>query len=75
MQPLEQAKAVETLQSQYTVLPDYAKRARPMGQISTDNAAVSAGWTSFAGVVGSLITMAVIWGIALGLRRKGPNPE
>ncbi len=75
VQPLEQAKAVEALQSQYTILPGYARRARPMGQISTDNAAVGAGWTSFAGVVGSLVTMAVIWGIALYLRRKGPRLE
>jgi cobalt/nickel transport system permease protein len=72
VQPHKQAKTVETLQSQYTILPDYAKRPGPMGQINTDDAAVSAGWTSFAGVVGSLITMAVIWGIALCLRKKEP---
>ena len=68
----EQAKAVDSLQSRYTVLPDYAKRPGPMGQINTDNAAVGAGWTSFAGVVGCLITMAIVWGIALCLTKKRP---
>lgn len=72
-QPHVQAKTVETFQSQYTILPDYAKRPAPIGQINTDNAAASAGWTSFAGVVGSLLTMAVVWGIALCLRRKTPG--
>ncbi|MCP4454511.1 MAG: cobalamin biosynthesis protein CbiM [Planctomycetes bacterium] len=75
VQPHKQAEAVETLQSQYTILPDYAKRPGPMGQTNTDNTAVSAGWTSFAGVVGSLITMAVVWGIALCLRKTEPDLE
>jgi cobalt/nickel transport system permease protein len=75
VEPHEQAMTVETLQSQYTILPDYAKRPAPMGHINTDNATVSARWTSFAGVVGSLITMAAIWGIALCLRRKAPDLE
>jgi len=70
VEPHEQAKAVETFQSQYTVLPDYAKRPTPLGKINADGASINAGWTSFAGVVGSLITMAAVWGLALCLRKK-----
>lgn len=72
VRPQEQAERMETLQSRYTVLPDYAKRPAPLGQVSTDDAGAGAGWTSFAGVVGSLITMALVWGVALWLRRNKP---
>jgi cobalt/nickel transport system permease protein len=51
--------AVDKLQSKYTPLPDYSVR-------STE----AAGWTSFAGVVGSALTMAVIWIVASLLRRR-----
>ncbi|MCF7972668.1 MAG: energy-coupling factor ABC transporter permease [Phycisphaerae bacterium] len=73
VQAHEQAKALDTLQSKYTLLPDYARRPVPMGHINTEDATVSAGWTSFAGVVGSLVTMAAVWGTALLIRKKTPN--
>jgi cobalt/nickel transport system permease protein len=69
VQAHEQAKALDTLQSKYTLLPDYARRPAPMGHINTDNP-VAASWTSFAGVVGSLITMTLVWGIALLIRKR-----
>jgi len=51
--------AVDQLQSKYTPLPDYSVRGSK-----------AAGWTSFAGVVGSALTMAVIWIVASLLRRR-----
>jgi len=58
-------EAVDDFHGRYSLLPDYSIRAS-MAQ----NADVSVGWTSFAGVVGSIITMAVIWLLAWGLRKK-----
>ncbi len=51
--------AVDQLQSKYAPLPDYSVRG-----------SAAAGWTSFAGVVGSALTMAVIWIAASLLRRR-----
>ncbi|MGA2171986.1 MAG: energy-coupling factor ABC transporter permease [Sedimentisphaerales bacterium] len=51
--------AVDQLQSKYTPLPDYSFRGSK-----------AKGWTSFAGVVGSALTMAVIWSVASLLRRR-----
>jgi hypothetical protein len=62
--------AVENLQSEYTPLPDYSKRSSQLGEISEEQTQANAGWTSFAGVIGSAITMAVIWLIAWMLRKS-----
>jgi cobalt/nickel transport system permease protein len=56
--------AVDELQSKYSLMPDYSVRT---GGKEQD---VSAGWTSFAGVFGSITTMAVIWLAAWFLRKK-----
>jgi cobalt/nickel transport system permease protein len=58
------AKAVDDFQSRYSVLPDYSIRSA--------SEEVSAGWTSFAGVAGSAVTMALVWVTARVLRRKRP---
>ncbi len=68
--PHEQADTVETLQSKYTLLPAYTKRPTPIGHINAQDVALSRGWTSFAGVMGALTTMIVIWGVAWCLRKK-----
>ncbi len=62
--------AVDDFQSRYTPLPDYSIRSSKLGQVATEEAELSAGWTSFAGIVGSVITMIVIWLLARLLRRK-----
>lgn len=62
--------AVDDLQKKYTLMPDYSVRDSKTTDVSEQEADVSAGWTSFAGVVGSLITMAFIWLVAWMLRRK-----
>lgn len=50
--------AVDDLQTKYAPLPDYSVRGT-----------TSAGWTSFAGIIGSIVTMILIW-LAVSLLRK-----
>jgi hypothetical protein len=55
-------EAVDQLQSKYTPLPDYTLRGA--------SAETSKGWTSFAGVSGSLLTMLAVWAGMSLMRRK-----
>ena len=64
---------VDDFQARYAPLPDYSCRIEPMGQATGHEADVAAGWTSFAGVIGSAITMGLIWGIAVILRKRQPQ--
>ena len=64
---------VDDFQSKYSPLPDYSIRTAPLGHSSADGAEAAAGWTSFAGVLGSVLTMAVIWLIARVLRKRHPQ--
>jgi len=61
---------VDDFQSKYSPLPDYSLRASKVGEVAEQEADVGAGWTSFAGVVGSLLTMTAIWLTAWILRKK-----
>jgi cobalt/nickel transport system permease protein len=54
--------AVDELQTKYSPLPDYSVR----GSAAT-------GWTSFAGVLGSVLTMTVVWAGMSLMRRKAPK--
>jgi cobalt/nickel transport system permease protein len=62
-------KSVDDFQSKYSLMPDYSMRASKPGDVA-DKAHAGAGWTSFAGIFGSAVTMAVIWLTAWMLRRK-----
>ena len=62
--------AVDDFQSKYSLMPDYSVRASKLGEVAEQEADLGAGWTSFAGVVGSALTMAFIWLTALILRKK-----
>ncbi len=62
--------AVDDFQARYAPLPDYSRRSSAIGETGEAQADISAGWTSFAGVVGSAVTMAVIWLTAWILRKK-----
>ncbi|MCK4291940.1 MAG: energy-coupling factor ABC transporter permease [Planctomycetes bacterium] len=62
--------AVDDFQSRYSVMPDYSVRASKLGQVAEQQAGSSPGWTSFAGVMGSVITMAAIWLTAWILRKR-----
>ena len=64
---------VDEFQSKYAVLPDYSARASELGEEAEQEANLGAGWTSFAGVVGSVVTMAVIWLAAWLLRKRQPQ--
>jgi len=62
--------AVDDLQSRYSLLPDYSVRTAGLGEAAAEDAEVAAGWTSFAGVVGSVLTMVLVWLAAYMLRKK-----
>jgi cobalt/nickel transport system permease protein len=66
--------AVERFQSKYAPLPDYSIRTSTLGETTEQEVEIGAGWTSFAGVVGSAMTMAAIWLAAWFLRRKQLPP-
>jgi cobalt/nickel transport system permease protein len=61
---------VDSLQSRYTPMPDYAPRSSATVE---SKAGIAAGWTSFAGVFGSVLTMAFIWFFAHILRKNQPQ--
>jgi len=65
---------IDDFQSKYSLLPDYSIRVSGLGEAAEEQMDISAGWTSFAGVVGSAITMAFIWLTAWFLR-KNPSPK
>jgi cobalt/nickel transport system permease protein len=61
--------AVDRWQSTWTPLPDYARRETPLGQLSAESSPSSAsawphpdGWSSLAGVVGTLVTLGLLYG-------------
>jgi len=68
--PDSRITAVDDFQSKYSLMPDYSARASKLGDVAEQEADLGAGWTSFAGIVGSAVTMAVIWLTAWMLRRK-----
>jgi cobalt/nickel transport system permease protein len=68
--PDSRITAVDDFQSKYSLMPDYSARASKLGDVADQQADIGAGWTSFAGIVGSALTMAVIWLTAWMLRRK-----
>jgi len=67
--PSPTVAAVDGLQEKYTPLPDYSLRSSNLGQSSRRGVENSTRWTSFAGVLGSGITMIVVWLTATVLRK------
>jgi cobalt/nickel transport system permease protein len=63
---------IDDFQSKYSPLPDYSIRTSKLGVSPNRQTEVAFGWTSFAGVLGSALTMALIWLIARLLRKKQP---
>ena len=62
--------AVDGFQSKYSMLPNYCRRSSAIGQTLQAQVPASAAWTSFAGVVGSIVTMGTIWLTAWILRKR-----
>lgn len=71
--PDSRIAAVDDLQSKYSPLPDYSARRSRLGQVAEQQADAGAGWTSLAGVLGSVITMVLIWLTAVILRKRQPQ--
>jgi len=70
----ERIAAVDDFQSKYSPMPDYSVRASKLGDAPHAEAQVAAGWTSFAGVLGSAITMGAIWvGARILRKRRSPG--
>jgi cobalt/nickel transport system permease protein len=65
---------VDKFQSKYSLMPDYSIRTPASAEAAQQETKISAGWTSFAGVTGSAITMAAIWLTARILSKK-PLPK
>jgi len=65
--------AVDEFQQKYSPLPDYSPRSSKIGRLAEKQTEAHAGWKSFAGVLGSAITMLVIWLTASLLRKKRPK--
>ena len=65
--------AVDDFQTKYTPLPDYSLKPSPLSSTTEHEAQISAGWTSFAGIVGSILTMGVIWLTAWMIRKRQPQ--
>jgi cobalt/nickel transport system permease protein len=63
---------VDDVQSKYSLLPDYSVRTSKLGELLREESETAAGWTSFAAVVGSLLTMGLIWLTAWILRKRQP---
>ncbi len=65
--------AVDNFQSKYSLMPDYSIRTPVSAKAAQQETKISPGWTSFAGVAGSAVTMAVIWLAAWFLRKNKPS--
>jgi cobalt/nickel transport system permease protein len=62
--------AVDNFQSKYSLMPDYSIRTPASAEAAQEETKISAGWTSFAGVSGSAITMLAVWLTAYFLRKN-----
>jgi len=65
--------AVDDLQSKYSLLPGYSARTAPLGKPDKPADEIAAGWTSFAGIAGAVITMGLVWLLARLLRNNKPT--
>ena len=74
--------AVDQWQRRWSPMTDYARRTVPLGQLPADEAAVAPpasqsastwpnpdGWRSLAGVLGTILTLGVLCGVARWMRR------
>jgi len=72
--------SVETAQRKWSPMPDYTVRRSPLGQVDGGEESDEVGgesrwpnldgWSSLAGVVGTLITLGVVYLLALAVRKK-----
>jgi len=68
--------AVDDLQSEYTPLPDYTARPDAADEVSTESAWPNVdGRASLAGLIGTAVTLVVVYVAALLLRRRSAAPQ
>jgi cobalt/nickel transport system permease protein len=71
--------AVDRWQSRWTPLSDYTRRAAPLGESPGETPEAEAawpnldGWRSLAGVLGTIVTLGVLYGASLWMRKPGHN--
>lgn len=68
--------AVDRLQSKWSPLTDYNRREAPLGEMPVARSAESAsgwpqpdGWASLAGILGTVVTLGVLYGVSRVMRR------
>jgi len=69
--------AVEQWQRKLSPMPDYGRRETPLGEASAEAAGPPAarwpnpnGWRSLAGVLGTIVTLGILYGVSRWMRRK-----
>jgi cobalt/nickel transport system permease protein len=71
--------AVDRWQSRWTPLSDYTRRAAPLGELPGEKAEPEAawpnldGWRSLAGVLGTIVTLGVLYGASRWMQKPGHN--
>jgi cobalt/nickel transport system permease protein len=74
---------VDDWQSRYALLPDYGRRSAPLGQTPGEAPSETeapdawpgvSGWGSLAGLLGTVVTLAVVYVVAVLLRRRRTLP-
>jgi cobalt/nickel transport system permease protein len=73
VEPSGTAAAVDEFQSATALLPDYSVRPAPLGEAATGHSAEPAakGWTSLAGVTGTLAVLGIVALASRAIRRRG----
>jgi hypothetical protein len=74
--------AVDRWQSRWSPLTDYGRRQAPLGELPPAGAAEAAasqtgpdGWRSLAGVLGTLVTLGLLYGAARLTQSRNPHIE
>lgn len=75
------ASGADTWQAKWSLLPDYGKRSAPLGEApagakgvqepSEGGASAVKGWTSLAGMIGTAVTLGIVYLAGAILRRRG----
>ncbi|HUW58591.1 MAG TPA: energy-coupling factor ABC transporter permease [Planctomycetota bacterium] len=77
--PSETIVKVDALQAKWSLMPDYSRRSAALGDVPRDEEAVEeagpvwpavSGWGSLAGLVGTAVTLVVVYLIAAAVRRR-----
>ncbi|HYW79387.1 MAG TPA: energy-coupling factor ABC transporter permease, partial [Thermoguttaceae bacterium] len=70
--------AVDRWQSKWSPMADYTRREAPLGQLPADGTnqstsvwPVADGWRSLAGVLGTIVTLSILYGASCWIRKTG----